>query len=1297
MNSKTRLSLGVLLLLLPWITINAQNTGVDLRSTRKLAGWELYLGTYDYDENVGEEGDYVYSWKKVTETEAAKDERIMWSGDVESLDPIIKCDDFYKSPDRKSPYIQIGKNQGYAEGRNSSSAYAEKMVYDFTVTPNSTLLSFKYACVLHVPTSDDHTSYQMPAYEFSVSVTSPEGEKAGLLCSDFTAGANFQDKSFKRNDPNCTASLIEKNQNREDYIYKPWTTVCHDLTPYIGWNVHIEVIVHDCLVLYGTNKGKNKVENGGSHKAYGYFWAQTSKFELVPKNCGTDDATITAPEGFDEYKWTCRETKESLRTLPGQPNVALVPRGAIVDGAHYVCDMVGSNSSCTNLSLDTVLHTIDLAADFKYDNICDQTIQFTDQVEVNRDTIRNYEWDFGDGIVSVAQNPKHIYDEPGLYPVALKVTTGNGCTQTVTRNVTVETTPFLKVDGNQNVCQGDNVVLSILSSAIGKEYFWLDQNNDTISRSISMTMKAETSQPYRAYVLDRNNCLYYKDLYVSVTPSPTIFIRGDTSVCFNVPAKLWAWGDADTYSWSVGSDKDTIHIVPQRSETYQVTGSDTTSGCSTSKTFRLVVNPLPEVSIKGVESVCAGDPAKLSASGASKYTWSAPSLDAPVIGDTLLGYPLVTTTYTVMATDTNGCSNQKSYTVVVSEKPNLVVHGNQSVCAGEQLNLWVEGARSFLWDDGSEASSVTRTPSLNTSSYWVDGKIDGCAAHLEIPIEVHPVPNLFVNGNVELCSGDTLNLTASGADSYLWNGIVTGENFQLVTTMPTVSNVPSTVVVVGKNEYGCTNSIVKNYVVRSKPVVTIEGFKTACENSNVVLSATGTGIVRYQWSTGESNSVITTPVVSSNVTVDLTAWDVSGCYNTTQHTIRAVPSPQVKCLGNEPVCRGEELILVAEGASNFSWVRNDSVIEQGERLVLFPKEDQLVTLVGSSNNCESSLDVYVKVKEIPNLNVLGHQKVCRGDVVNLTATGADSYEWSTGDNTASISCQVFTNAMYMVKGMLNNGCFLRKNINVDVYRDLSVSLEEIDKRGCPGAPTTVTVGASGGVVYTWSSEPYNLTISGTTSYDIDALITEPTYVYVVGTDEHGCHGSDTLLIEPKESGNVTFQILPAILEKSDRTIHCDGFEPKNATWTWKMGDGSELLEGKNVAHTYSELDVVTEDSFKVVAKAVDEEGCTYESAKYVYVWKDFWAPTVFSPNGDGLNDKFSFLGGEYIDDFQFVIYNRLGQIVFEGHSIEDEWDGTNKNGDPCPQEIYGWSVTYKSDYKGIGRQEEKKGFITILK
>ncbi len=1491
-----------------WDPVDVENDELPLNDGMliggNLDGWNLYTGLY-YPKVEGEGDDavysYVYTWKKANEAAAKNDQRMMLKSDLGQTDPIIACSDFYVNPDDEA-VIQVGRNNGYAEGRSKySGAFAERMRYAFVVNEQSTLFTYKYACVLHVPTNDKHESYQMPAFYVDVKIESPEGKEVTLNCMSFSGNASFNN-SLIQNPATCTEAKVEKgknqgdNQNPEDYVYQPWTTVSYDLTQYIGYTVTVDIITHDCLV--NTTAFKGYDEMAGSHKAYGYFWGKTEPLQLIPRNCGNDDAVITAPKGFVTYNWyRC----DDLMPLKSEGNVAIVPKDEIVDGAHYCCEMIGSNSACTRIATDTILTSIVLEPNFDYKDTCDMTVKFFDRSVVKRDEIKTYRWDFGDGFYSAEANPIHEYQEGGEYKVSLTVISNRGCSATFEKIAKVNPKPLLTIDGDQSVCYGDMIALSCLSSQIGNEFFWLNQEGDTISRDISMSEKAVTSQTYRVNIIDQFSCVYSKDVYVAVSSSPTIYIKGDSSVCYNTPAKLWVWGDADNFVWSSAHVGDTLHFTPQQSTSYCVTGTYTKSGCKTSKCVNVEVNPVPEVSITGPEQICSGDQAVLSASGADEYFWM-----NVYSGDSLMVAPTATTTYEVLGTDANGCSGTATYKLAVVASPRLTLFGNRELCDGEQLNLWVEGAQSYLWDDGTEGSVVNRTPALNAISYWVEGYNGDCKTRLEIPIVVNPVPVVAIYGKNEICAGESVNLHAQGADSYEWstgerqdyvdktlvssqifyvkgtsaqncvasasyevkvhpmpsfsvegptnvcagsivnmrafsdetecvyqwsNGFVgtncdsylnettvfevvgTDTTFgcknkrelkvevipnpQLVVTgtttvcrgvavslavsgassyewsdgstssslilQPSSSSsvwvkgttggcsdrveVPITVLpapyiwvdgntvlcqddslslvahgadefvwnalqrgdtykakptfsssvsVVGTNENGCSSKLEVPFVVSPNPVVYIEGADRVCENSSVTLKAKGDDLVQFIWSTGESDSTITEPVSGERV-FEVKAWNSHGCSNTAKRTVHTVMPPVISYTGETNVCRGESIVLLAAGASNYTWSESSAIIREGDRLVYAPENNSLITLVGSEGDCFSSMDIYVTVSPMPTLNVVGEAKVCRNQSFTLTATGADLYEWSTGDTTASVSYSLSTPTTYMVKGKLIDGCYAKKSIKVEVYPDLNVSLKEVRKKGCPGDPTEVVMEAQGASYYVWGSEPYNLTISGTSSYELDALIEEPTMVYVVGTDENGCQSKDSMWIKPKDHNEMTFQILPAVIEKDDPTVHFRGFYPKNTKWSWDPGDGSDVLEGEDVVHAYSDVDIATEDSIRVFMRALTEDGCVYQHSTYVYVWKDFWAPNMFTPNGDGLNDEFRFLGGEHIENFHFIIYNRLGQTVFEGNSVEDKWDGNDLNGHPCPIEIYGWTVDYRSNYKGIDKSGKKRGYVSILK
>jgi len=88
-------------------------------------------------------------------------------------------------------------------------------------------------------------------------------------------------------------------------------------------------------------------------------------------------------------------------------------------------------------------------------------------------------------------------------------------------------------------------------------------------------------------------------------------------------------------------------------------------------------------------------------------------------------------------------------------------------------------------------------------------------------------------------------------------------------------------------------------------------------------------------------------------------------------------------------------------------------------------------------------------------------------------------------------------------------------------------------------------------------------------------------------------------------------------------------------------------------------------------------------------------PNAFTPNGDGLNDKFRIFGvePENITKFNFQIYNRWGQMIFYTTSILDAWDGTYK-GTECPPGVYVWVIYYEDNKK---QKVSNKGTVTLVR
>lgn len=205
--------------------------------------------------------------------------------------------------------------------------------------------------------------------------------------------------------------------------------------------------------------------------------------------------------------------------------------------------------------------------------------------------------------------------------------------------------PILNVSGNLNVCNGNSTTLTASGA---NAYFW--SNGQTGSVSV---VTPTAPSVYTVVGIDANNCTSVLPFNVSVIPSPTILIHGPDIVCAWQTKTIIATG-ANTYTWSTGKNTPYIVITPTTTTSYTVTGTGINS-CMGATVFVLNVIPIPTLQISGPTKACRGQLIKLTASGASTYTWTEGNT-----GSELYLMPLVDTIYSVIGTDVNtNCVSKK--------------------------------------------------------------------------------------------------------------------------------------------------------------------------------------------------------------------------------------------------------------------------------------------------------------------------------------------------------------------------------------------------------------------------------------------------------------------------------------------------------------------------------------------------------------------------------------------------------------------------------------------------------------
>lgn len=566
-----------------------------------------------------------------------------------------------------------------------------------------------------------------------------------------------------------------------------------------------------------------------------------------------------------------------------------------------------------------------------------QSITFTSTSTNNPTSVA---WTFPGGTpTSSTQATQQVtFNTPGTYTITLVATNPSG-SNTTTQTITVNAVPTVTVTpATPAICAGSSVSLT---ASGGTTYSWSPGTGLSSTTGATVTANPTTTTTY-TITGTSNGCSGTTTRTVTVTPLPSITVTPATAaICAGSSVSLTAAGGT-TYTWSPGTGLSsttgaTVTANPTATTTYTITG--TTNGCSGTTTKTVTVTPIPTITATpATAAICSGNSVSLTANGGTSYSWSPGTGLSSTTGATVTANPTNTTTYTVTGT-TNGCSGTTTLTVTVNPSPVLQASSpDNTLCAGQQTTLNVNGGGSYTWSpatglSGTTGSSVTANPS-QTTTYTVSSTVAGCTGTTTIQVVVNPLPTVTVNstGN-NLCSSSPVTLTASGATSYSWTGgIINGSTSNPVTFNPTQTD---TYVVTGTDANGCTDT--ENITINvsdNGPALTAATNKdTVCAGTTITLDATGA--TNYTWTGNGLNStngssVTATPSQTSTYVV---SSNDGGCTSTAQITVVVLASPQTPSIS---INNG---VLTSSPATYYQWYLNGTPINGATNQSYIPTQD----------------------------------------------------------------------------------------------------------------------------------------------------------------------------------------------------------------------------------------------------------------------------------------------------------------------------------------------------------------------
>lgn len=410
-------------------------------------------------------------------------------------------------------------------------------------------------------------------------------------------------------------------------------------------------------------------------------------------------------------------------------------------------------------------------------------------------------------------------------------------------------------------------------------------------------------------------------------------------------------------------------------------------------------------------TICSGQAATLTANGSgfTGYTWSTGSTNS-----TISITPSVTTNYSLTAgTSTATCSYDAFFTLTVTPTPTVTISpSSTTLCSGNTVTLTASGASSYSWNTASTNTVITVSPMANTT-YTVTGYNGACSNVKTQLIQVTASPTLFASASPNsICSGAPVSLSAGGtANTYTWS---TGSNNPNIADFPTVTTTYS---VTGHNNLCISNTSTVAVTVTTTPTVTINASAAAiCTGGSATLTAGGAS--SYSWNTTATvSSIVVSPVTSTNYTV--TGYNGS-CIATKTINVGIATSITVTALSNTTsVCAGSPATITANGASSYTW----STGSNSNSITVNPLVPTTYSVNGVSGSCNGSTTLSINVNPNPTVAVVSTSSlICAGEAATLTANGANTYTWDTGDNTAVITVTPSSTTVYSVTGYNASGC-----------------------------------------------------------------------------------------------------------------------------------------------------------------------------------------------------------------------------------------------------------------------------------
>jgi len=617
------------------------------------------------------------------------------------------------------------------------------------------------------------------------------------------------------------------------------------------------------------------------------------------------------------------------------------------------------------------------------------------------------------------------------------------------------------------------------------------------------------------------------------TPSPCPALEAvacpDKFICDDDRTRLVVNGGSSwLWSPSTGLDDPTSsapYANPNVTTTYTVRVTDN-NGCTDTDEVVVFVSNCDETPACTVEAIgcpdkyiCEGGRVRLVVNGGSSWLWSpSTGLDDPT-SPAPYASPSQTTTYTILVTDDNGCTDTDEVIVFVSGNASANAGNDATICPGSAASLNASGGATYFWSPSTGLSNPTvanpvASPS-STTTYTVEvTTADGCKGTDQMTVFVQNNLTVSAGPDNTICNGGTTQLNASGGVSYVWSPAAGLNNANIANPIANPATTTTYCVTVTSAD-GCTGTDCTTvYTTTGHQAVACED-KTICLGDMLRLNVT-TG-ASYQWSPAGTldDATIGTPKAMPihTTTYVVTVTDENGCTSVDDVTV-FVEGGFADVGPDRSICSGTSVPLTATGTGTvYQWspsagLNNPNIANP----IATPTvtTTYCVTITGA-NSCAATDCMTITVGGSIAVSVGNDMTLCTGSTGVLSASGGTQYQWSpsTGLSNANIASPVVNAAVtttYCVTVTDENGCSGTDCMTVNIVEGRPAIACE-DKTIVPGG--SIRLNVTTGTSYQWS--PAASLDDASSPVPVANPSVTTTYVVTV-TDSNGCTSADDVVV-----------------------------------------------------------------------------------------------------------------------------------------------------------------------------------------